>query len=110
MPGFLFHVGAQAICPHGGQASTISSNVRVMVSGQQVATSADVTLIAGCAFNVSAAPQPCLKVQWLVPAARVMVNHQPALLQTSSALCLGPTQAPQGPLTVVAGQMRVRGM
>ena len=41
MPGFLFHVGATAICPHGGQVSTISTNTRVMVGGQPVATQPD---------------------------------------------------------------------
>ena len=34
MPGSLFHVGAQAICPHAGQVTTMSSNTRVLVGGQ----------------------------------------------------------------------------
>jgi len=111
MPGFLLHVGATAICPHGGQVSIIPSSVRVLVSGQPVATFADTTLVAGCAFTVPPSkPQPCIKVQWLVPAARVMVNHQPALLQTSTALCQSAEQIPQGPPTVIAGQIRVKGM
>jgi hypothetical protein len=110
MPGFLFHVGASAMCPHGGQISTISSNTRVLVSGQPVATSADTSLVAGCPFTVPVPkPQPCIKVQWLVPAARVMVNHQPALLQTSPAICQSAEQIPQGPPTIIAGQMRVKG-
>jgi|SRR6185312_6881583 len=109
MPGFLFHVGASAICPHGGQISTTSSNTRVMVSNQAVATSADVSTVAGCAFAVGTKPQPCIKVQWITPATRVMVNHQPALLQTSQALCQSAEQIPQGPPTVIAGQMRVKG-
>jgi hypothetical protein len=111
MPGFLFHVGASAICPHGGQISTTSSNTRVMVSNQAVATSADVSTVAGCPFTVPPSkPQPCIKVQWITPATRVMVNHQPALLQTSQALCQSAEQIPQGPPTVIAGQMRVKGM
>jgi hypothetical protein len=109
MPGFLFHVGATAICPHGGQISTISSNTRVMVSNQPVATSADTSLVAGCAFTVGPKPQPCIRVLWLVPALRVMVNHQPALLQTSTALCQSAEQIPAGPPTVIAGQIRVKG-
>jgi len=110
MPGFLYHVGATAMCPHGGQVTTISSNTRVLVSGQSVATFADTSLIAGCAFSTPAGPQPCVKVQWLVPAARVLVNGQPALLQTSPGLCLSAVQAPQGAPIVVAGQLRVRGI
>lgn len=110
MPGPLFHVGAVAMCPHGGQVQTISSNVRVLVSGMPVGTIADQYLVAGCVFNVSGAPQPCLRVQWLVPAARVMIMGQPAILQFSTGLCLGPTQAPQGPPIVVTTQPRVIGM
>jgi hypothetical protein len=109
MPGFLMHVGASAICPHGGQVSTISTNARVLVGGQPVATFGDTYLVAGCAFTVGPKPQPCVKVQWLVPAARVLVGGQPAMLQTSTGLCQSAEQIPQGPPSVVATQVRVRG-
>ncbi|HVR34863.1 MAG TPA: hypothetical protein VMS21_03320 [Methylomirabilota bacterium] len=110
MPGPLFHVNATAICPHAGQVTTISSNTRVLVGGMPVATIADTFLIAGCAFTIPGPkPQPCVKVQWLVPAARVLVNGQPAILQTSPGLCLSGEQIPQGPPTVVVNQPRVIG-
>ena len=44
MPGFLYHVGAQAQCPHVGQATTVSSNAR---GAEMVATIADTTTVAG---------------------------------------------------------------
>ena len=109
MPGFLLHVGATAICPHGGQVTIIPSSPRVLVSGQPVATLADTTLVAGCAFTVGPKPQPCIKVQWIAGAVRVMVGGQPALLQTSPGLCQSAEQIPQGPPTVIAGQVRVKG-
>jgi hypothetical protein len=110
MPGFLLHVGASAICPHGGQITIIPSSPRVLVSGQPVATFADTTLVAGCAFTLPGGkPQPCIKVQWLVPAVRVRVGGQQALLQTSSGLCQSAEQIPQGPPNVIAGQVRVKG-
>lgn len=109
MPGLLFHVGATAMCPHAGQISTISSNTRVLVSGQPVATLADTFLVAGCAFNVSSKPSPCIKVQWLAPATRVLVNGQPVILNTSAGLCQSPEQAPQGPPIVTVTQPRVIG-
>ena len=110
MPGPLFHVGAGAVCPHGGPVSVVSTNARVFVSGQPVATLADQFLVAGCAFTVPPAkPQPCVKVQWLAPAVRVFVNGQPAVLQTSTGLCLSPEQIPQGPPIVAAVQPRVIG-
>lgn len=111
MPGFLLHVGATANCPHGGQVSIISANTRVLVSGQPVATLSDTYLIAGCPFTVPPSkPQPCVKVQWLVPASRVMVGGQPVILQTSTGMCQSAEQIPQGAPTVVATQMRVSGI
>ncbi len=110
MPGLLFHVGASAMCPHAGQVSTISTNARVLVSGMPIATLADTFLVAGCAFNLSGAPHPCVKVQWLVPATRVLVNGQPVILQTSAGLCQSADQTPQGPPIVMATQPRVTGI
>jgi hypothetical protein len=111
MPGPLYHVGAIGICPHGGQITTISSNARVLVSGMPVATFADTSLVAGCVFTVPPGkPQPCVRVQWLTPAARVLVMGQPALLQTSTGLCLSPEQIPQGPPSIIVNQSRVIGM
>jgi uncharacterized Zn-binding protein involved in type VI secretion len=109
MPGFLFHIGATAVCPHSGQITTISTNARVRVNGQPVATMSDVFLIAGCVFTV-VDPQPCVKVQWLSPATRVRVNGRPVILQTSPALCQNVEQLPQGAPIVVVAQKRVRGM
>jgi hypothetical protein len=110
MSGFLFHVGATAICPHGGQVSTIPTGARVLVNQQPVATLADTYLVAGCAFTVPPSkPQPCLTVQWLVPATRVLVGDQPVILQTSSGLCKSAEQIPQGPPNVIQTQIRVRG-
>jgi len=98
------------MCPHAGPVQTISSNTRVLVSGMPVATMADTFLVAGCAFTVPPGkPQPCVKVQWLVPATRVLVNGQPPILQTSVGLCLSAEQIPQGPPTVVVNQTRVIG-
>lgn len=108
MPGLLYHVGATAICPHGGQITVIPNAPRVLVSGMPAATLADTCLVAGCVFTVPPGkPQPCLRVQWLVPATRVLISGQPALLQTSTGLCLSPEQIPNGPPTVIVTQPRV---
>ena len=109
MSGFLLHVGATVICPHGGQVMTISSNSRVRVSGQPVATLSDTYTIVGCPFTVSSKPQPCVRVQWLAPATRVRVNGQPVILQTSSGICQSAEQVPQGSPIATTTQVRVRG-
>lgn len=106
----LFHVGATAMCPHGGQVSTIPSSTRVLVGGQPVATMGDTFLVAGCAFTVPPSkPQPCVKVQWLVPATRVRVGGQFVIVQSSSGLCQSAEQIPGGPPSVTVTQLRAKG-
>ena len=110
MASELYHVSATTLCPHAGNGSTISSNTRVKVSGMAVATVSDVTTVAGCAFTLpNGKPQPCVKVQWIVPAVRVKVMGNPVLLKTSTGLCQSAEQVPQGPPNVVATQIRVKG-
>jgi hypothetical protein len=114
MPGPLLHVSATINCPHGGQASIAPTNQRVKVGGMSVALVSDVTTVAGCPFQIpigtGTKPQPCVKVQWLVPATRVKVLGQPVLLRTSSGLCQSAEQIPQGAPVVAATQPRVTGM
>ena len=113
MPGALFHAGATAQCPHSGQVSVVSTNTKVTVGGQAVATSADTFTIAGCPFQVPAGPstkpQPCVSAKFLVPATRVTVNGSPAILQTSSGICQSAEQIPQGPPSIVQTQTKVVG-
>jgi hypothetical protein len=110
MPGPLAHVGNTTLCTHGVPATVVPTNFRVLVSGQPVTTLADTYLIAGCPFTVPVAtPMPCVRIQWLTPAVRVMVNGSPALLQTSTGLCISAQQSPNGPPSVVVNQPRVIG-
>lgn len=110
MSAGVYHVNATTLCPHGGMATTISSNTRVKVSGMYVATLSDTTTVAGCAFTIPPSkPQPCVKVQWLVPAVRVKVMSNPILLQSSTGLCQSAEQIPQGPPNIVSTQFRVKG-
>lgn len=107
MPGPLFHTGAVAMCPHGGPVATISSNVRVMVTGVPVATIADQFLVAGCVFNIAGVPTPCLRVQWLTSATRVLVNGVPPVTALSTGLSFLVTGAPAGSPIVIQTQPRV---
>jgi hypothetical protein len=103
MPGFLLHVGATVLCAHGGQAQPTAPNPRVTVAGQPTTTMATLYTVAGCAFNVSGAPSPCLTATWITSATRVLSNGLPLLLLDSQAIC-----APNGtPLLIVTTQTRV---
>ncbi len=105
MPGFLLHVGATVLCAHAGQAQAASPNPRVKVGGQPVVTRAAPYTIAGCPFNVSGAPSPCVTASWVTAALRIKAGGLPVLLQDSQAVC-----APNGtPLNIVMTQVRVKG-
>ncbi len=110
--GPLLHLGATVTCPHGGQATPVPSNTRVLVGGQPVTVVSDTYTVAGCPFTIPGSPpkpQPCVTVQWAVPASRVLVGGLPALLQTSAGLCKSAEQIPQGAPIVSATQPRVLG-
>ena len=111
MPGFLYHQGGGAICPHGGMVQVQPTNQRVRVMGMPVATVADLYTVVGCAFTVPPGkPQPCVVVQGLIPSTRVKIMGVPVVLQTSRGLCRSPEQIPQGPSTIVGTQTRVSGI
>ncbi|WP_285021659.1 hypothetical protein [Novosphingobium sp. fls2-241-R2A-195] len=111
MPGPILHVGALGMCPHSGQMSIAPGSPRVMLGGMPAATMADMATIAACPFQVPVGagtkPQPCVNVQWLVPATRVTAGGQPLILSTSPGLCKSAEQIPQGPPTVTTVQTRV---
>ena len=106
MPGFLLHLGATVQCVHGGQAQPTVTNPRVMVSGQPIVTQPAPYMVAGCPFNISGAPVPCVTAQWVSGATRVFSNGMPVLLLDSQAICV-----PNGtPLMILVTQTRVTGM
>jgi len=81
------------------------------VTGMPVATFADQYVIAGCPFQIPVGagtkPQPCVKVQWLAPATRVLVNGVPPVLATSGGIAQSVEQIPQGPPVITTVQPRV---
>ena len=103
MPGFLLHVGATVMCAHGGQAQPTVPNTRVLVLGQPTTTVTAPYVVAGCPFNVSGAPSPCVTANWTTAATRVTSNGQPLLLIDSQAIC-----TPNGtPLLITVTQTKV---
>lgn len=105
MPGYVLHVGATVLCTHGGQAQATAPNPRVKVGGQAVVTQSVPHSVAGCPFNVSGSPVPCVTAQWVTAALRVKAGGSPVLLQDSQATCV-----PNGtPVNIVVTQIRVKG-
>lgn len=110
MPALL-DTSSVLTCTHGAPCTHVPTQQRVLVNGMPALTGIDVNSVAGCAFTLPGpVASPCVSVQWVVPATRVFVMGQPALLQTSVGLCKAATQAPQGPPVVSTVQPRVQGL
>ena len=88
MPGYLLHEGAMVQCAHGGSAMPTDVSTNVFVNGQPVTTEAAPYSVAGCSFNVSGAPVPCVTAQWTVSAEQVFNDGVPVLLLDSQATCV----------------------
>jgi hypothetical protein len=108
VPGPILDAGATIMCPHGGGATVVPRSTRVSLGGKPPLLVDDVATIAGCPFNVSGAPSPCLAIRWLMPATRVSVESSPVLLASSVGLCVNAAQAPQGTAVVSGVQTRVQ--
>ena len=105
MPGYLLHVNATVLCMHAGPAQATVPNPRVKVAGQPTVQQPNPWTIAGCPFNVSGSPVPCVTAQWITGATRIRSGGMPLLLQDSQAVC-----APNGTgVNIVATQVRVKG-
>lgn len=93
-------------CPHGGMITLTPSQSRVTAGGSALLLTTDIAIIAGCAFNVSGVPQPCVSVQWSAGATRVSVGGQQPLLSTSIGICQSAAGAPQGMVLIGPAQTR----
>ena len=113
MPGSLLTAGDVVQCTHGAAASVQSGNSRVLVGGVPAVTAADLHTVGGCPFTVPGPkPQPCVLIRW-VPATRVFVDGQPAVVQTAGTgqgMCQSAEQIPQGPPVIGAVQPRAMGV
>lgn len=109
MGDFLFQIGASGMCPHGGPLQVVPSQVRVLLGGQPAASVTDQFVIAGCAFTVPGPkPQPCVTAKFL-PAIKVLLSGNPAVLKGGGLICQSAEQISQGPPSVTATQVKVTG-
>jgi hypothetical protein len=105
---FVLDAGVTIMCPHGGQASVTPKATKVKLGGKAPLLVDDVATISGCSFNVSGAPSPCVRVQWMMPATRVKVESTPPLLSSSVGLCVSGAGAPQGTAILTGFQTKVQ--
>jgi hypothetical protein len=109
MPALLT-ASATMMCPHGGTVTATPGSTRAQ-AGAPILRGSDTFIVAGCTFQISGAPNPCVSVQWVQTATRVKHGGDFALNESSTGLCLAATQAPQGSVIIAsAGQTAVSGL
>ena len=107
--GQLLTTASSMMCPHGGQVQAVTGNTRAK-AGAFILRTSDTFTIAGCAFNVSGAPHPCVTVQWAKSNLRSKAGGDFMLAADSVGLCLAGDQAPQGTVIVSNTQAKVSGL
>ena len=106
--GQVVTVTTTLTCPHSAPVTIVSSNARVLLSGQPATTSQDKFIIGTCAFTVGPKAQPCTRVEWNVPAQKVKIGGQPVVLSDSTGTCFSADNIPAGPPRVIVVQPRVK--
>jgi hypothetical protein len=97
MPGPILHLGAVVMCSHGGLATPLAPNPRVLVTGMPIVTIAVPYGVTGCTFGPPAGNGPCVTAHWVVGAMRVTSNGQPVVITTGVSICV-PTGTPLIPV------------
>jgi len=89
MPAILTTLST-AQCPHGGTVQlTTTANTVVQIDGGYALLESDIHTVAGCTFNVSGSPSPCVTVQWSCGSTQVKVNQVGVLTSSSTGQCIG---------------------
>ena len=96
-------------CPHGGQATLLTSNAKVTASSGRVLLESDIHTVAGCAFTIGPKPSPCIRIEWTAAVAQVSVGGVKPLVRSSVGLCYSPENAPQGTAIVTSTQPKAQG-
>ena len=95
------------MCAHAGQATPVTPNPRVLVSGQPTVALTSMYAVVGCTLPPPTAGNgPCVTAQYVTAATRVSSNGVPLLLMDSQAVCT-PTGTP---LIASVVQTRVTGI
>ena len=108
MPSLLT-TASQVMCPHGGQATLITTNTQVTADGSPVLLESDVHMVAGCAFTIGPKYSPCVRIEWSAGTSTSNGSGTKFLTQSSVGKCLGAEGATQGVAMVVNTQMKADG-
>ena len=107
MPGRILTTGSTVQCPHGGQATLITTNVRVNAASGQALLESDIHPVVGCPFTLGTKASPCVRIEWAAGAAQVTLGGTAVLVESSMGTCYSPENASQGVALVVDAEPKV---
>ncbi|MGH8263130.1 MAG: hypothetical protein ACRETU_03080 [Steroidobacterales bacterium] len=107
MPGFVLTVASTVQCTHGGTATAVPSNTSVQADSSPVLVESDTHTVAGCSFNVSGSPMPCVTIAWSAGATKVKINGTAVLVKSSVGQCKNGAGVVQGMAIVASTQTKV---
>jgi|307.fasta_scaffold209411_2 hypothetical protein len=107
---FLLTSTSTVQCTHGGSATAVPSNSKVMADNAPVLVESDTHIVAGCPFMMGNVPSPCVQIAWSAGATKVTINGTAALMQSSVGQCKAATGAVQGVAIVANTQAKVQAL
>lgn len=109
MPGNVLTTTSQVMCPHGGQATLLTSNTKVLIDNSPALLESDVHPVVGCPFTIGQKYSPCVKITWSAGATKMKVtkNETSVLIKTSQGKCISAEGATQGIATIVNTELKV---
>lgn len=109
MPGNFLTVNSAIQCPHGGQATLTTTQIKVAAERGNILLETDIHVIAGCPFTVGQKYSPCVKIEWSAGTSKVSINGTPALVKSSIGKCSNAEGAPQGLAIINNTQLKASG-
>lgn len=94
------------MCTHGGRASLLTSNTKVLVDSMPALVESDVHPVVGCPFTIGTKYSPCLRIEWSAAAVKPQAGGVSILIKTSIGKCINAEGAPQGVATIVNTQLK----
>jgi hypothetical protein len=97
-------------CTHGGSATVSPSQSDALADGSPMLTENDVHQVAGCSFNVSGSPMPCMTIAWSMGSTKVSAAGSPVLTRSSIGQCKSGAGAVQGVAIIANTQTKVEAL
>lgn len=110
MPGFVLTAASTIQCTHGGSASVMPAQTKVLADNSPILTESDMHTVAGCPFNVSGSPVPCMTISWSAGSPKVSVQGNKVLTRTSIGQCKNAAGAVQGVAIIANTQTKVQAL